>query len=69
MNIKNRKRCRVCRNEQVIDYKDIESLKNFINENGHIVPRSRNGNCAKHQRSITTAIKRARNLALLPFSR
>ena len=51
-----------------IDYKDVSLLKNFVGERGKIVPRRVSGNCAKHQRQITRAIKRARILALLPFT-
>lgn len=51
-----------------IDYKDINKLRKFISERGKIQPRRMTGNCAKHQRQLTTAIKRARNIALLPFT-
>jgi small subunit ribosomal protein S18 len=51
-----------------IDYKDPQALRYFITERGKIVPRRVSGNCAKHQREITLAIKRARNIALLPFT-
>ena len=51
-----------------VDYKDTELLKRFISERGKILPRRISGNCAKHQRQMTTAIKRARNVALLPFT-
>lgn len=51
-----------------IDYKDIAKLRKYVSERGKIVPRRINGNCAKHQRQLTTAIKRARMIALLPFS-
>ena len=50
-----------------IDYKDTAKLKKYITERGKIVPRRISGNCAKHQRQLTTAIKRARIIALLPF--
>ena len=50
-----------------IDYKDTAKLKKYITERGKIVPRRISGNCAKHQRQLTTAIKRARVIALLPF--
>ena len=50
-----------------IDYKDTAKLKKYITERGKIVPRRISGNCAKHQRQLTTAIKRARIVALLPF--
>ena len=51
-----------------IDYKEIDKLKKFISERGKIVPRRVTGNCAKHQRQLTEAIKRVRYLALLPYS-
>jgi small subunit ribosomal protein S18 len=51
-----------------IDYKDPQSLRYFITDRGKIVPRRTSGLCAKHQREMTTAIKQARNIALLPFS-
>jgi len=51
-----------------IDYKEIGRLKKFVSERGKIYPRRISGNCAKHQRQLTVAIKRARNVALLPFS-
>ena len=51
-----------------IDYKEIGRLKKFISERGKILPRRISGNCARHQRQLTIAIKRARNVALLPFS-
>jgi len=50
-----------------IDYKDPKTLKYFTTERGKIIPRRISGNCAKHQRGITTAIKRARQMALLPY--
>ena len=53
---------------EYIDYKDIELLKRFITERGKILPRRISGNCACHQRQVTVAIKRARNIALLPFT-
>ncbi|MCL1849455.1 MAG: 30S ribosomal protein S18 [Clostridiales bacterium] len=51
-----------------IDYKETGRLRKFISERGKIYPRRISGNCAKHQRQLTIAIKRARNVALLPFS-
>ena len=53
---------------QDINYKDIARIKNFISERGKIVPRRITGTCAKHQRALTSAIKRARVLALLPYT-
>jgi small subunit ribosomal protein S18 len=64
-----RKVCRFCVDKTpFIDYKDVKTLKFFITERGKILPRRISGNCAKHQREITTAIQRSRNIALLPFS-
>jgi small subunit ribosomal protein S18 len=65
-----RRVCRFCADkEQGIDYKDPQALKYFVTERGKIVPRRISGACAKHQRAITIAIKRARLIALLPFTR
>lgn len=50
-----------------IDYKDTAKLRRYVSERGKIVPRRISGNCAKHQRQLTVAIKRARTIALLPF--
>ncbi|RCK76199.1 MAG: SSU ribosomal protein S18p [Anaerolineae bacterium] len=52
----------------VIDYKNVELLRRFISEDGKIRPRRQTGTCAKHQRELATAIKRARHLALLQFT-
>lgn len=63
-----RKVCRFCADQSlVIDYKDPKSLKFFITERGKIIPRRISGACAKHQRALTHAIKRARTIALLPY--
>jgi small subunit ribosomal protein S18 len=51
-----------------IDYKDINKLRKYVTERGKILPRRISGNCAKHQRQLTDAVKRARNIALLPFT-
>lgn len=51
-----------------IDYKDVGRLKKFTTERGKILPRRISGNCAKHQRQLTLAIKRARSIALMPFT-
>ncbi len=51
-----------------IDYKDIAKLRKFVSERGKILPKRISGNCAKHQRQLTNAIKRARHVALMPFS-
>jgi small subunit ribosomal protein S18 len=53
---------------QYVDYKDAKALRGFMTERGKIIPRRISGNCAHHQRQLTTAIKRARNVALLPFT-
>lgn len=50
-----------------IDYKDVTKLKRYISERGKILPRRITGNCAKHQRALTVAIKRARHIALIPY--
>ncbi len=64
-----KKQCRFCKDKSlVIDYKNVELLSQFITERGKIMPRRMTGNCAKHQRRLATAIKRARVLALLPFT-
>ena len=64
-----RRACRFCTDKEiVIDYKDSKTLKNFVTERGKIVPRRIYGTCAKHQRQLTEAVKRARQLALLPYS-
>ena len=63
-----RKVCRFCADQSlVIDYKDPKSLKYFTTERGKIIPRRISGTCAKHQRTLTHAIKRARTIALLPY--
>ncbi len=63
-----RKVCRFCADSSlVIDYKNPKGLKYFITERGKIIPRRITGTCAKHQRALTHAIKRARSIALLPF--
>lgn len=63
-----RKVCRFCADSSMaIDYKDPKSLRYFITERGKIIPRRISGTCAKHQRGLTHAIKRARTIALLPF--
>jgi small subunit ribosomal protein S18 len=61
--------CKYCSDKALpIDYKDPQALRYFISERGKIVPRRISGNCALHQRKITLAVKRARNIALLPFT-
>ncbi|MFH0925836.1 MAG: 30S ribosomal protein S18 [bacterium] len=51
-----------------VDYKDINNIRSFITDRGKIIPRRISGNCAMHQRKLSKAIKRARNIALLPFT-
>ena len=64
-----RKVCRFCADKNVgIDYKDANTLKHFITDRGKIIPRRISGNCARHQRAIATAVKRARMIALMPFA-
>ena len=64
-----RKVCRLCADKTLeIDYKSPRILKHFITERGKIIPRRISGNCARHQREITAAIKRGRNIAILPFT-
>ncbi len=64
-----RKVCRFCADKSlVIDYKDAKTLRHFITERGKILPRRITGTCTKHQRRLTTAIKQARSMALLPFT-
>jgi small subunit ribosomal protein S18 len=64
-----RKVCRFCaEKEAAIDYKDARTLSGFITERGKIIPSRITGNCAKHQRQLTTAVKRARTIALLPYT-
>ena len=64
-----RKVCRFCADKDShIDYKDTRALSSFVTERGKVVPSRITGNCAKHQRQLTTAIKRARTIALLPFT-
>lgn len=67
---KPRKRvCNFCVDKAVaVDYKEIDKLRRFITERGKILPRRISGNCAKHQRLLTDAVKRARNIALLPYT-
>ena len=64
-----RKICRFCADSSLkIDYKDMRTLRYFVTERGKIIPRRISGNCAKHQRELTLAIKRARHIALLPYT-
>lgn len=67
-----RKRKKVCHfcgdNIEHVDYKDVSRLRRYVTERGKILPRRISGNCARHQRQLTLAIKQARNIALLPFT-
>ena len=64
-----RKVCRFCADTELkIDYKDANQLRYFVSDRGKIVPRRISGNCALHQRHITQAVKRARNIALMPYT-
>ncbi len=62
-----KKVCAFCGKDSVIDYKDTAKLKRYVSERGKILPRRITGNCAKHQRALTAAIKRARHVALMPY--
>ena len=63
------KKCNFCKNKIVeVDYKDVSNLSRYLNRWNKIDSANRNGNCAKHQRGLARAIKRARHLALLPFT-
>ncbi len=64
-----RRVCRFCTDKELyIDYKDPKTLRNFVTERGKIIPRRIYGTCASHQRQLTEAVKRARQLALLPYT-
>ena len=68
-NIRRRKKvCVFCGKDNEIDYKDTAKLKRYVSESGKILPRRITGTCAKHQRALTAAIKRARHVALMPYS-
>jgi len=67
--MRRKKICKFCETTDLkIDYKNYKMLRRFITEQGKIIPRRITGTCTKHQRFLTTAIKRARNIALLPYS-
>jgi small subunit ribosomal protein S18 len=64
-----RKTCNFCADKvEYIDYKDPNKLKKYVTERGKILPRRISGNCASHQRFLTSAIKRARDIALMPYT-
>ena len=65
---KKRKECTFCKEKlDDIDYKDVARIKKFLSERSKILPRRITGNCAKHQRFLTTAVKRSRHIALIPY--
>ncbi len=64
-----KKVCPLCADKNlVLDYKNADQLKKFVNDKGKILPRRATGACAKHQRDITQAVKRARQIAILPYT-
>lgn len=68
-----RRRKKVCafcaeKNYTGVDYKDVNKLKRYVSERGKILPRRISGTCAKHQRALTVAVKRARHIALMPYT-
>jgi len=63
-----RKICRFCTEDAKIDYKDVNTLKHYITDRSKIVPRRITGTCARHQRELAVAIKKARYIAMLPFA-
>ena len=66
--MRRRKVCQFCADKtEVIDFKDVDKLKKYVTERGKILPKRITGTCAVHQREVTTAIKRARIVALLPY--
>ena len=63
-----RKVCKFCMDKiEYVDYKDVRRLRGFITDRGKIIPRRISGNCTGHQRQLTLALKRARNIALMPY--
>ena len=66
--MRRRKVCQFCAEKNsTIDYKDVDTLKKYVTERGKILPKRITGTCAMHQRAVTTAVKRARTVALLPY--
>ena len=64
-----KKVCRFCSDQRLaVEYKDARGLRYFVSETGKLIPQRISGNCAKHQREVTVAIKRARQLALMPYA-
>ena len=67
--MRRKKVCQFCADKtETIDYKDVEKLKKYVTERGKILPKRITGTCAVHQREVTRAIKRARTVALLPYT-
>lgn len=66
---KKKKVCFMCSTGKDVNYKDVETLRKYVNERGKILPRRVTGNCAKHQRYISEQVKRARSIALLPYAK
>ena len=67
--VSRKKVCQFCANaEYTVDYKDYDRVKRFVSEKGKILPRRVTGNCAKHQRVVVEAVKRARHIAILPYA-
>ena len=67
--VRRKKGCQFCADKtETIDYKDVEKLKKYVTERGKILPKRITGTCAEHQRAVTKAIKRARIVALLPYT-
>ncbi len=62
-----KKVCVFCGKDKTIDYKNVAELKKYVSERGKILPRRITGTCAKHQRALTVAVKRARHVALMPY--
>lgn len=66
---KKRRQCNFCADKiETIDYKDLAKLRRYVTERGKILPRRITGNCAVHQRQLTVAVKRARTMALMPYT-
>ena len=66
--MRKKKGCQFCADKaETIDYKDVEKLRKYVTERGKILPKRITGTCAMHQRAVTTAVKRARTVALLPY--
>ena len=63
-----KKDCKICKDKLEIDYKDVDFLKGYVSERGKILPRRITGACAKHQRKLAQEVKKARIIALLPFT-